>query len=138
LITPTLTNIYVKHPQALRAKFKNPGDEEGNIEYSISTFGYLDYQSKTAMVLKKWSTEFGCSAPSSTLIEPDEEGNEEIVAYIMKRGDCTYYKKAENVNLAGGRLAIVAMVDDTDPERVIPIGPKTRKFLFFRFFKEFF
>lgn len=125
-----LGDIYVKEPASLRPKFKDEYDNEGNIEHTISTFGYLDYQSKTAMILKKWDTEDGCNPPSDDMMISEDDQQRGLYAFIMKRGGCTYYQKALNVHSAGGRLAIVMFNDEAeDPEGVIPIGPKHRKWV---------
>ena len=49
-------------------------------------------------------------------------------AFLMVRGGCTYFQKAEMVRKAGGNLAIVSLLDEeTNPEQVIPISPKPCK-----------
>lgn len=133
----TFSAIYVKRPKSLRVKFKDKYDNEGNIEHTISTFGYLDYQSKIRMTLRKWNTDDGCNPPDKSLFVTEEDNTRGAVAFIMKRGGCTYYKKAQNVHRAGGRLAIVMFnSENEDPEGVIPIGPKQRRFIFLMFFLE--
>lgn len=127
LLTPTLCTIYVKHPKSLRPKFKDQQDTEGNIEHTISTFGYLDYQSKSTMILRKWNSDDGCNPPDKSLFVTEEDNRKGLVAFLMKRGGCTYYQKAQNVHSAGGRLAIVMFNDENeDPDGIIPIGPKKR------------
>ena len=52
------------------------------------------------------------------------------IAYIMKRGSCTYSQKAEVLKKAGGGLAIVSLLDENDnPRTIIPISSKTCKYL---------
>lgn len=48
----------------------------------------------------------------------------------MKRGSCGFYQKAENAHLAGAKLVIVVLNEGEDPDKIIPIGPKHRKFQF--------
>ena len=127
LLQVTKSTIYVETPVGLRKEFRNKGDDEGNIEYTISTFGYVDYQLRTRMVLVKAPTDDGCAVP---MIEelPTNTGPTESpmnTAYIMKRGNCTFYKKAQNIHQMGGKLAIVTLnKKHNNPAYIIPIGPK--------------
>jgi len=71
------------------------------------------------MDVKLWSSEFGCDSPASNILDKENKP----IAYIMKRGGCTYLQKASNVRLAGGKLAIVVLDSEyADPDSIIPTG----------------
>lgn len=108
------------------------------MEYTISTFGYVDYQAKSRIRLKLWSDETGCTEPTKDILNTHNTPT----AYLMKRGGCNYYQKAKNVHIAGGRLAVVMVnKEDQDPKDIIPIVPnyinaKTGQFFYFNDFLE--
>ena len=120
-IVPSMSEIRIESPKSLKTKISK---KNGLIDYSVSTFGFLDYQAKIDMQVKKWNSEDGCNEPSKELLDK----NGAPVAFIMYRGGCTYIKKAENVRKAGGKVAVVILnYLNGDPANVIPISAEKRK-----------
>lgn len=84
----------------------------------------MDYQDKAVYALRYFTDKYGCDD------EPRASSNENIqnsnhIAYVLKRGGCTYIQKALNVRRAGGALVVVYHDDPTeDVENIIPIAPK--------------
>lgn len=75
------------------------------------------------MEVRKWTSEQGCEKPSSDLYNEKDEN----VAFIMRRGGCSHFEKAKNVHRVGGKLTIVILETDQDPEDYIPVGPDDSK-----------
>jgi len=96
----------------------------GCIAYSVSTFGFMDYQAKNKYALQTMKDPYGCKYTG-----PTQEGEQKFekyhIAYLMKRGECPYTQKALNVRKAGGSLAIVYHDDEKQEiDNIIPISPK--------------
>ena len=129
LASTALSTIFVSQPDNLRQSITNWKGEVGILDYTVSTFGYLDYQAATRMqVLPVGGDKDGCNIEDYEVPEEDDITKTINTAFLMKRGGCTYFQKAEMTRRAGGNLAIVALVDPhEEPESVIPIAPKARK-----------
>lgn len=57
----SLQDISVQQPQSLYAKIKDSQGRAGYLDYSVSTFGYLDYQASFRMrVLPIGGDKHGC------------------------------------------------------------------------------
>lgn len=57
----SLQEIYIEQPQELRNSIYSFGNKKGYLEYSVSTFGYLDYQMGSSMlVIPLTGTQEGC------------------------------------------------------------------------------
>lgn len=130
LATSTFCDISVKVPEDLADSIVSDEGKKGTINYSISTFGYLDYQAQANYYVKYWPDEMGCEKPDMNSKAFDEVHNNQDAknkAYIMKRGGCGFYQKAMNAHIANGQLVIVVLDEGEDPNSIIPIGPKHRK-----------
>jgi hypothetical protein len=104
--------------------------KQGQLDYSISTFGYLDYQAQANYYVKYWPDEYGCEEPDMTKPEYSEDKfntDKYNKAYILRRGNCSFYQKALNAQKANAQLVIVVLEENQDPNTIIPIGPKHRK-----------
>lgn len=94
---------------------------ENGIEYTISTFGFVDYQSKMRIELKQLGDKTGCSVPSSF----SHEESQYHIGILAEKGECTYIAKAQNGHRVGARFIFVSLTDeDEDPDSIIPIAPK--------------
>lgn len=51
LIQNTLQSIYIQQPDSLKSKFLDSSGRQGYLDYSVSTFGYLDYQQSVRTIL---------------------------------------------------------------------------------------
>lgn len=122
--------IRIQSPKSLALSiFKhNFGDEKsiGILDYTTALFGNIDYRTKSTYRIVEANSENGCEP--ITLAEQSEQVLQSKLAIIMKRGDCTFSRKAYNTHHAGGELTIV--YDDQDaltPSMIVPVGDK--KFL---------
>jgi hypothetical protein len=118
LTSTTKCDIYVKDPESLAQSIQNASGQRGTLDYSISTFGYLDYQAQANYYVKYWPGETGCEKPDNESAEfRDDLYNTDIKnkAFIMKRGECGFYQKAQNAQLAGANLVIVVLNEGEDP-----------------------
>ena len=99
---------------------------KGCINYSVSTFGFMDYQQKTSFILKTFeSDEYGCNY-NGALMHEEQKQHGSHIAYLFKRGKCTYVEKALNVRKAGGALALVYLnSEEQQVDEIIPIAPKS-------------
>lgn len=106
-------------------KFHNAKkDLRGCINYSVSTFGFMDYQDKVTYALRYFQDQFGCNGDEA-VVESEMVQNKNHVAYVLKRGGCTYIQKALNVRRAGGSLVVVYHDNpEEEVENIIPIAPK--------------
>lgn len=107
-----------------KQNFIDADGNQGCIEYSVSTFGFMDYQEKSKYVIKMFDDIYGCEY-TGPILENEQKQDKSHVTYLLKRGGCTYVQKAINVRRAGGNLALV--YHDNDQENihnVIPIAPK--------------
>lgn len=118
LLGLSFSNIHIVSPHALRSSIKKKVHKSGEIPYSLSTFGIFDYQAKGDYILKLYSDSLGCNPPKKEIIEKEEASN---VAFIMNRGGCKYFNKAQNIHIVGGRLGIVILDNNDDPSSIIPV-----------------
>ena len=117
-------NVCITSPQSALDKFIDQDDKKGCLHYSVSTFGYMDYLEKSRYVIKMFDDVEGCEYNGP--VESTEVKQTELhVAYLVKRGECTYVQKAVNVRRAGGAIALVYHDNHVeDVSNVIPISPK--------------
>ena len=96
------SRICITNPFKLKDEQANNTDHKDRvcIKYSVSTFGFMDYQQKTSFVLKTMDDTFGCKYIGEIHGEESLEHDAHI-AYIFKRGNCPYVEKAMNARRAG-------------------------------------
>lgn len=84
------SNLYVETPRSVKNLF-NYKNMTGGLEYSISTFGNILYNEKDEISIYIPPPEniFGCDP---IVIHPSDKN--ERFFYLVKRGICTYSKKA--------------------------------------------
>lgn len=124
-ITYIHTDICLFNSSPFKSQFiDKKNDKPGCLNYTVSTFGFMDYQAKHDYALKVFDDVYGCEYNGATQ-ENEQMLDKYHTAYLVKRGNCPYVKKALNVRKAGGTLAI-AFHDDPkeDIDNVIPIAPK--------------
>jgi len=112
-------------PLEAQLKFHNAKkNQRGCIDYSVSTFGFMDYQDKAVYALRYFTDQFGCD-DEPKVNENEMEHHKYHIAYVLKRGGCTYIQKALNVRRAGGSLVLVYHDNpEEDVANIIPIAPK--------------
>ena len=121
-----IANIHVIYPKSLKTAIKKVVGESGSIEYTISTFGILDYQARLTMIVEKWDSPTGCDMPEKPILNQDETKKQ--VAYIMQRGTCSYHQKAINIHSVGGMIGIIVLKDEKeDPRTIIPVSDTNGK-----------
>ena len=69
IYTGVQCNVVVKSPESLADIIANLQGNKGYIDYSISTFGYLDYQAQSNYALHYWPDEQGCEDPNTSFPE---------------------------------------------------------------------
>ena len=93
----------------------------GEIKYSVSAFGKVNYTEKSLYEIYLADNETGCM-PLKTVIR--QKSNMKV-AFLLKRSKCSYKTKLNNLRLAGGDLAIE--YDDrigVDPKSIESNGEK--------------
>lgn len=98
------TTIKIITPKDLIEKISDFEEHPGRLEYSTSLFGDIDYRTKSLYQIFTVDSVNGCDPIISDM---GEQTTQTRVAYIMKRGDCTFSRKVYNVRQAGGEQAIV-------------------------------
>ena len=123
LITQILTTMQVIQPETLKPSFNND-NHPGEIDYSVSLFGEILYTKSTSiqviLPIKK-DNEEGCDSltqPKSKLLNK--------TVWIVKRGGCTYSKKAY-IAQQSGAYAVLVYHNDPDAiiDTIIPLADST-------------
>jgi hypothetical protein len=119
-----LAKIRLVSPQALYSKIKDYSGEEGSMEYNIGEWGHIDYGQKYMIEVRLFRNLKGCQ-PSEG-VQNEKEDNK--IAYLVERGECTFALKSVNVGLGGGDLAMIYNNSPFDKiGNVIPIYDKKNK-----------
>ena len=89
------SKIRLIEPQEYRNSVTDDQGNKGDIDYSVSMFGDIDYlrDDEVEVILPPVTNQFGCeplSPPKSISTR---------YAYLFKRGECTFTKKASNARL---------------------------------------
>lgn len=106
----------------------SPVDSKKTLKYSVSTFGFVDYQATIEMEVILWDSKEGCELPSSSLKRRQSDYPK---AYLVQRGGCTFLKKSSNAREAGARIVFVSMDGNQDVTKLIsteqnPLEKKTQ------------
>lgn len=123
LFGTSLSTLQIIQPESLKKDFKND-DNEGEIDYSVSLFGEILYTKSTSIqvvIPKKKDNESGCDSltqPKSKLLNK--------TVWLVKRGGCTYSKKAY-IAQQSGAYAVLVYHDDPEAiiDTVIPLADST-------------
>lgn len=116
LISLTLAKVMILEPRSLADSI----GENGTIDYVVSTFGELLYSEHVIVHLATppASNEYGCNP----LTTPKEFINKRF-AWVLKRGVCTYSKKAFEAQKTGAYTIFVYHNDPSVAIRnLIPIS----------------
>ena len=91
-VKPTIRLI---EPSEYRNNVMNEQGHKGELDYSISMFGYIDYLKdyEVEVVTPPESNEYGCKP----LDYPTNVSGR--FAFLFKKGECTFTKKALNAKL---------------------------------------
>lgn len=117
IFTPTLSKLRMIEPSWLSSKFESK-DTPGLITTAVSTFGEipLDTETNVQIIMPPKNNEFGCKP-----LEKPEELLAKHFVWIVRRGVCTYLKKASNSQLSGAYSVIVVHnQENIDIENIIP------------------
>lgn len=111
--------IAVLEPAELRNSLKDYAGTQGNIEYSVSTFGHILYaDTVTVEVLLADGNELGCSP----LSHPAQTSLQKFV-WLFERGTCTFAAKAFNSQQSGAYAVLVYHDrENVDVRNIIPAG----------------
>jgi hypothetical protein len=127
LISSVFSDITVKIPEELADKIVSASGKTGVIDYSISTFGFLDYQAQANYYVEYYSGGTGCTPIIKSSTESEEDNGDYATmnkAYIVKRGECEFYTKAKFAGKENAKLVIVVLDEHDDPKDIIPISTK--------------
>ena len=126
LTTNVSSELRVIEPTNLATKF-NFNDEKGkrysslikgNIQVSVSTFGELplDQEINSQVIVPEELNAYGCE-----ILEKPQNLKAERFIWILKRGKCTYGKKAKNAQFSGA-VAVIVVHDNPNAniEDLIP------------------
>jgi hypothetical protein len=119
LIQHIYTDIIVRSPSSLRAKFKN-----GSIKTSYALFGYNPYgYTLTGRVFydpDNTEVDLACDAEKLKGLVTEKSNRVDHAAIVMvDRGNCKFTNKARNIQNAGGKVALIVNYVEGDPTSVI-------------------
>lgn len=113
------TDIIVRSPSSLRAKFEN-----GSIKTSYATFGYnpYGYTLTGRLYYDPVNTEIDLACDGEKLkgLVTEKSNRVDHAPIVMvNRGNCKFIEKARNIQNAGGKVALIVNHNDADPTSVI-------------------
>lgn len=112
LLQQTSAKIQVVSPESLKGT---------QIDYTLSTFGIIDYQATTVVKVFTFDDELACYPPSDAMLQIKSTKPK---AFLVRRGGCSYEEKARNAHRAGARVVIVYQdTDEKDADDKSPIRP---------------
>ena len=97
-------NLELILPEEARSRFNYNGTP-GAIAYSVSTFGSIPYTEKEyiTLLLPAAGNELGCRP----LERPSHLNKSDKIVWLVKRGECTYSKKAFIAQQSGAYAVMV-------------------------------
>jgi hypothetical protein len=93
-----------------------PARLKGDIQYSVSSFGFVDYQAKKLVEVRLWSNADGCDPPTDDILEKPGQN----IGYLMKKGECSYRRQALNAHRAGAYVVITYTDEDGESHLTTP------------------
>lgn len=121
------SNLELILPEELRSRF-HYNQNAGNINYTVSTFGSIPYSEKeyVQLLLPKAGNEYGCKG----LERPSHVNKADRIVWLVKRGDCTYSKKAF-ISQQSGAYAVLVYHNQSnvDVSNVIPCSDSVCKLI---------
>lgn len=108
LTATCMGSLTILEPIALKAE----------IAYSVSTFGFVDYQADRLVEVRSWSNEDGCEPPTDEILESKGQN----IGYLMKKGECNFRRQALNAHRAGAYVVFTYMDRDGEDHLVTPTG----------------
>lgn len=114
----TKSNLELILPEDLRSQFQYD-KMQGNINYTVSTFGNIPYTDKEYVQLMMPSANnlYGCNG----LERPKNVNKNDRIVWLVKRGECTYSKKAFIAQQSGSYAVLVYHNQaNVDVSNVIP------------------
>lgn len=116
-------NIVIENPEYLKNN-----KTFNNFEYSVSLFGNLLYNKdyKVILLVPPEDNIYGCKYLNNTYAYNNEISDYDF-AWLLKRGNCTYSQKANNVMSSGAILSFVYLENNYKEINYIPIGVKGYK-----------
>lgn len=111
-------NLELILPEEMRSHFKY-NQKPGNISYSVSTFGSIPYTDKEYIQLLSPGPDnvLGCKP----LVRPAHINKTDRIVWLVKRGECTYSKKAFLAQQSGAYAVLVYHNNpNIDVNNVIP------------------
>lgn len=112
LLQQSSAKIHVVSPESLKGT---------QIDYTLSTFGIIDYQATTVVKVFTFDDELACYPPSDAMLQIKSNKPK---AFLVRRGGCSYEEKARNAHRAGARVIIVYQdTDQKDSDDKSPVRP---------------
>ena len=98
------SNLEILLPEGLRSSFKL-NKTEGNINYTVSTFGNISFTEieYVQVLLPPENNKYGCNS----LEKPFNFNGSDKFIWLVKRGECTYSKKAFIAQQSGAYAVLV-------------------------------
>jgi hypothetical protein len=119
LISQAYSKIFVRSPKTLTKLLPR----EGSIKGSFSNFGNIPYGYNLVghLLFDTNSTEpvLACGEPLNNLNLDSLSIVDESPIVMIDRGNCTFTKKVQNVENAGGHIALIVNNEDSNPEHTI-------------------
>lgn len=82
-----------------------------DLDYSISNFGFVDYQAQRMVELRLWNSPDGCDTPTDQVLELSKN---QTIGFLMKKGGCSYLRQSINAHRAGAYLVFVFDIEQDD------------------------
>jgi hypothetical protein len=114
----------LQSPAYLSKELTSDPKQPGAIEYSVSSWGDINYLQKSLYQITIIDSQYGCEP----FTVPYGEKAYTKTAFLFERGECTYGKKIENSRLAGSDLVLVfENQENVDISKIIPVADKKYK-----------
>lgn len=122
-----MSNLEIVKPNDLRSKF-DANNLPGNVKYTVSTFGSIPYTEKDyiQVVTAPKDNGYGCRG----LVRPSNLTESDKFVWLVKRGQCTYSKKAFIAQQSGAFAVLVYHnQQNVDVSNIIPCADSVCKMI---------
>lgn len=111
-------NVFIRGPKELIKKLPN----EGILPASISNFGRIPYGYNVMGIIKYDISSLG-QVEACEDLPPIQLTHKQVIdespIVMVDRGTCTFTRKVQNIENAGGHIAMIVNNEDSDPVHII-------------------